>query len=74
LFLNKCIDLYKFIDEEAPWEIASKLLLFSREMTVEHVTEILGGKEDKNKTIYKLFLDKHDWSDNNLEKSMRRVL
>ena len=68
------MDLYKFIDEEAPWEIASKLLLFSREITVEHVTEILGGKEDKHKKIYKHFLEKHNWNDNNLELCMRRVL
>lgn len=48
--------------------------MFSREITVENVTEILGGKEDKHKTIYKHFLEKHDWADGNLEQCMRRVL
>ena len=43
-------------------------------MTVENVTEILGGKEDKHKKIYKHFLEKHNWFDNNLELCMRRVL
>jgi hypothetical protein len=58
LFLNKCSDLYKFIDEQTPWDIASKILLFSRSLTVEHVTEIIGGKEERNHAIYDHFLDK----------------
>lgn len=74
LFLNKCQELYGHIDKEAPWEIASKILLYSREMVVEHVTEILGGKEDRNKAIYGYFLDKQDFRDNSLEKSLRRVM
>lgn len=58
LFMNKCQELYGMVDEQAPWDIASKILLFSREVKVEHVTEILGGKEDRNKNIYAHFLDK----------------
>jgi hypothetical protein len=58
LFLNKCKEQYGFIDEDAPWEVASKILLYSREVVVEHVTEIVGGKEDRNKLIYSAFLDK----------------
>ena len=74
LFLNKCKEQYGFIDDEAPWEVASKILLYSREVSVEHVTEIVGGKEDRNKLIYASFLDKHDWRDCNLEHSLRRVM
>jgi hypothetical protein len=74
LFLNKCQELYGMVDTEAPWDIASKILLFSREIIVEHVTEILGGKEDRNKAIYGCYLDKQDFRDNSLEKSFRRVM
>jgi hypothetical protein len=42
-------------------------LLYSRELSVEHVTEIIGGKEERNKIIYDLFLDKQDFRDCNLE-------
>jgi Sec7-like guanine-nucleotide exchange factor len=64
----------QFIDDEAPWDIASKILLYSRELTVEMITEILGGKEDRNKKIYGHFLDKQDWRDNSLEMGLRRVM
>ena len=56
--MNKCKEQYGFIDDDAPWEVASKILLYSREVSVEHVTEIVGGKEDRNKLIYASFLDK----------------
>jgi Sec7-like guanine-nucleotide exchange factor len=74
LFLNKCQEIYGLVDKEAPWDIASKILLFSRELIVEHVTEILGGKEDRNKAIYAHFLDKQDWRDRSLLNSLRRVM
>jgi hypothetical protein len=48
LFLNKCEESYKFIDEDAPWDVASKILLYSRELLVENVIEIIGGKEKRN--------------------------
>ena len=69
-----CHENYQFIDEEAPWDIASKILLYSRELIVEHITEILGGKEDRNKKVYAHFLNKQDWRDNSLEKGLRRVM
>jgi Sec7-like guanine-nucleotide exchange factor len=74
LFLNKCEEIYKFIDEKAPWDIASKILLYSREVTVEHVTEIIGGKEARNKEVYQQFLDKQDFSDNDLLLSFRKSM
>jgi hypothetical protein len=46
--LNKCEEIYKFIDEVAPWDVASKILLYSRELLVENVIEIIGGKEKRN--------------------------
>jgi len=49
-------------------------LLYSRELIVEHITEILGGKEDRNKKVYAHFLNKQDWRDNSLEKGLRRVM
>ena len=52
MFLNKCEEIYKFIDEDAPWDVAAKILLYSRELLVENVIEIIGGKEKRNQTIY----------------------
>ena len=72
--MNKCSELYKFIDEKTPWEVAGKILLFSRGLNVDQVIEILGGKTDRQKAIYKEFLLKHDWKDNSLEHSIRRIL
>mmetsp|Transcript_10037 Transcript_10037/g.15282 ORF Transcript_10037/g.15282 Transcript_10037/m.15282 type:complete len:175 (+) Transcript_10037:1598-2122(+) len=74
LFLNKCEEIYKFIDENAPWDIAAKILLYSRELIVEHVTEIIGGKEDRHKAIFKAFLEMNDFSDNVLELSLRKTM
>ena len=73
-FLNKCKDLYGNIDEQTPWEVASKILLYSRNLIVEHVTEVIGGKEERNKQIYDLFLDKQDFDDGNLELCLRRIM
>lgn len=74
LFLNKCEDLYKFIDADAPWDIAAKILLYSREMVVEHVTEIVGGREDRNLKIYKSFLEKQCMGGLSLENALRRTM
>ena len=74
LFLNKCQDIYKYIDENAPWDIASKILLYSRELVVENVTEIVGGKEERNKVIFDYFLEKQDFSDCDLEQCLRRTM
>ena len=55
LFLNKCEEIYKFIDEDAPWDVASKILLYSSELLVENVIEIIGG-ENKSLKYLKLIL------------------
>jgi Sec7-like guanine-nucleotide exchange factor len=74
LFLNKCEEIYRYIEESAPWEVAAKILLYSREIKVEHVTEIVGGKEDRNIHIYSAFLNRQDFRDKNLELSLRRLM
>jgi Sec7-like guanine-nucleotide exchange factor len=74
LFLNKCEEIYKFIDEIAPWDVASKILLYSRELLVENVIEIIGGKEKRNQNIYNQFLEKQDFRDAELEFSLRRFM
>ena len=73
-FLNQCKDLYGNIDKSTPWDIASKILLYSRLINVEHVTEVIGGKEERNKEIFDLFLDKQDFGDGNLENCLRRIM
>ena len=72
--MNKCQEIYKFIDEDAPWDVASKILLYSREPSVENVTEIIGGKESRNSKIFNKFLDKQDFRDGDLELCIRRFL
>lgn len=74
LFLNKCEEIYKFIDEDAPWDVASKILLYSRELLVENVIEIIGGKEKRNITIYNQFLEKQNFIDAELEFCLRRFM
>ena len=72
--MNKCQEIYKFIDEDTPWDIASKILLYSREPSVENVTEIIGGKEARNAKIFSKFLEKQDFRDGNLELCIRRFM
>ena len=72
--MNKCQEIYKFIDEDAPWDVASKILLYSREPSVENVTEIIGGKESRNSKIFNKFLEKQDFRDGDLELCVRRFL
>lgn len=47
--LQKIDDLYKYIDESTPAEVASKILLFSRDMNIDKIAEIIGGKDDRAK-------------------------
>ena len=72
--MNKCQEIYKFIDEDAPWDVASKILIYSREPSVENVTEIIGGKESRNSKIFNKFLEKQDFRDGDLELCIRRFL
>ena len=72
--MNKCQDLYKFISQNTPWEIAAKILLYSREIGVEKVTEIVGGKEEHHGIIFEAFLQRQDFSDQNLEKCFRKTM
>ena len=41
---------------------------------VEHITEIIGGKEPRNAKIFQQFLQKQDFRDGNLELSVRRFM
>jgi len=50
--MNKCSELYKFVDEKTPWDVAGKILLYSRGIDVGQAIEILGGKTDRQKAIY----------------------
>lgn len=50
--LQKIDDMYKYIDEQTPAEVASKILLFSRDMQIDKIAEILGGKDDRAKVRY----------------------
>lgn len=62
------------MDSSTPIEVASKVLLYSREVQISKVIEVLGGKDDRAKKILESFLDKLDWSDGDIEYCMRRYL
>jgi len=43
-FMNKCSELYKFIDEKTPWEVAGKILLFIEELMLARLSKLLVAK------------------------------
>ena len=41
--------MYKYIDEKTPFEVTSKILVYSRMIENDKVAEIIGKKDDKSK-------------------------
>lgn len=72
--LTKVEDLYSYLDVQAPAEVTSKLLAYSREVQIAKVIEVIGGKDERGKRIMEAFLDKMDFGDSCIEKSMRKFL
>jgi len=50
-FLAKVDDLYSYMDEGTPAEVASKILIYSRDVEINKVIEVIGGKDDRAKVI-----------------------
>lgn len=43
--------MYKYIDDETPAEVASKILLYSKDIQIDKIAEIIGGKDERAKVI-----------------------
>ena len=41
--------MYKYIDENTPFEVASKILVHSRMIEIDKIAEVIGKKDDKSK-------------------------
>jgi hypothetical protein len=52
IFLQKIEDMYSYMDPTTPAEVASKILVFSRDVLIDKVAEIIGGKDDRAKVNY----------------------
>ena len=54
-FLQKLEDLYSYIDEQSVPLVASKILLYHRDLQIDKIAEIIGGKDERAKVrIYYL--------------------
>ena len=50
--LNKLDDLYSYVDQGTPAEVASKILVYSRDVKINNVIEVIGGKDDRAKVSF----------------------
>ena len=41
--------MFKYIDESTPIEVTSKIILYHREIIIDKVIEVIGGKDEKAK-------------------------
>lgn len=46
--------MFAYVDSSTPAGVASKILVYSREMQIDKVAEIIGGKDDKFKVRYNI--------------------
>ncbi len=54
-FVKKIEDQYAYIDQQTPAEVASKILVYSREIQNDKIAEIIGGKEEKYKVWINMY-------------------
>jgi len=66
--------MYGYIDREAPHKIAAKILLYSRDIQIDKIAEIIGGKDERAKIILHTYLESLDYRESNIEESLRKFL
>jgi hypothetical protein len=54
--LKKIDDMYSYVDPSTPGEVASKILVYSRDVQIDKIAEVIGGKDDKAKVYLDLSL------------------
>ena len=74
VFLQKIDDLYSYMDEGIPAEVASKMLVYSREVHIDKIAEIIGGKDERAKKLLTSYLGKMDYRECDIDQSLRRFL
>ena len=55
-FIAKAESVYQYNDENTVSEAISKILLYSRDISLDKIADVIGGKEEKNKVILIILL------------------
>jgi Sec7-like guanine-nucleotide exchange factor len=66
-FMTKIEDMYAYVDGDTPAEVASKILVYSRDIQIDKIAEIIGGKEEKYKKVLNAYLNKMDYKEMDIE-------
>jgi len=61
LFFQKLETVYQ------PNVIGAKVLLYSRNVEIDKIAEILGGKEQKHSDLFSQYLERQDYNSNDIE-------
>ena len=61
-------------NEDTKTKIEAKILLNSRKVELDKIAEIIGGKQDRSKLLLLAYLERQDYFDCNIEKSLRGFL
>lgn len=67
-------DTFEGINQDQIVKLASKVLLNSRRVSLDKIAEIIGGKDDRAKLCLDEYLERQDYAECNIEKSMRGFL
>jgi len=59
-FLQKVESIY-YQDEDTPAEVIAKILLHSRDVQIEKICELLGGKNEQAKKILQKYIERFDY-------------
>lgn len=73
-FFQAIEQTYEGLGLEQVCKIAAKVLLNSRRVSLDKIAEIIGGKDEKAKQCLEQYLERQDYADCNIEKSMRGFL
>lgn len=55
-------------------QAAAKVLLYSRRVKIDCIAEIIGGKDAKSQAVLLEYLERIDYKDCNIERSLRRFM
>lgn len=61
-------------EEESRACAAAKVLMYSRQVEIDKIAECLGGKEEHHKKCFDEYLQRQDYRDNDIEKSLRSFM
>ena len=74
-FFGAVEEKYELIDDPQMFKlIAAKVLLHSRKVDIDKIAAIIGEKDDKSKNLLQAYLDRLDYTDCNIEQSLRSFM